>query len=69
MPAWSRPGSQSVGSPSMRCQRISASSIVIVSAWPRCSAPVTLGGGMMIVNGSPSAPSAGAKKPPRSQSS
>ena len=48
MPAWSVPGSQSALKPCMRCQRISRSWIVSVSAWPMCSAPVTLGGGIMM---------------------
>ena len=64
------PGNHSVGSPSIRCQRVSASSIVSVIAWPRCSAPVTFGGGMMIVNGSrpfASAAGDGANQPPSSQ--
>ena len=58
----------------MRCQRTSASSIVSVIAWPRCRAPVTLGGGMMIVNGSRASPpepaefsGVGANQPPSSQ--
>ena len=48
MPAWSVPGSQTALSPAMRCQRIRMSWSVLFSAWPRCSAAVTLGGGMTI---------------------
>ena len=46
MPAWSVPGCQSVLKPRMRCQRTSASSSVQRCAWPMCSDPVTLGGGI-----------------------
>ena len=48
MPAWSVPGSQRVGTPLIRRQRTRASSMAFSRAWPRCSSPVTLGGGMMI---------------------
>ena len=46
MPAWSRPGSQSASKPLMRFQRTITSCSVCVNAWPMCSEPVTLGGGM-----------------------
>ena len=48
MPAWSRPGSQSASKPLMRFQRTITSWRVRVKAWPMCSEPVTLGGGIMI---------------------
>src|SRR5438128_517697 len=51
MPAWSRPGTHKLGSPSMRCQRIIRSSRVTKSAWPLCSPPVTFGGGMVMTKG------------------
>ena len=50
MPAWSVPGTQRVWWPSMRCQRVRQSSMAVVSAWPRCSEPVTFGGGITITN-------------------
>ena len=62
------PGTHKVASPRIRCQRHSTSSIVVVSAWPTCSAPVTLGGGMMIVKGARSRSSLGWKAPLSSQS-
>ena len=49
IPAWSCPGCQSVSNPRIRCQRIRMSCSVLLNAWPTCSAPVTLGGGIMIV--------------------
>ncbi len=52
MPAWSVPGSQSAALPRIRSKRIRTSWSVLLSAWPMCSAPVTLGGGITIVNGS-----------------
>jgi hypothetical protein len=52
IPAWSSPGSQSVGSPCIRCHRTSASVIASSSPCPRCSSPVTFGGGMMMQYGS-----------------
>ncbi len=51
MPAWSRPGSQSASNPLMRFQRTITSCRVRVKAWPMCSEPVTLGGGMTMANG------------------
>jgi hypothetical protein len=45
MPAWSVPGSHSVGRPDMRFHRVMVSSTAAVSACPMCSDPVTLGGG------------------------
>src|SRR5580700_8854727 len=45
IPAWSMPGSHSVRSPRMRCQRTSVSICVCSSMWPMCIEPVTLGGG------------------------
>ena len=48
MPAWSVPGIHSVLSPIIRCQRMSRSCITLSMAWPMCSAPVTLGSGIMI---------------------
>src|ERR1700678_1462087 len=50
MPAWSVPGSQRVGSPFMRCQRVRMSISVWLSMWPMCRRPVTLGGGRRMVN-------------------
>ena len=35
----------------MRRQRVKMSSMVVPSAWPMCSEPVTLGGGMTMENG------------------
>ncbi len=49
MPAWSVPGCHSTSRPFMRCQRISVSCTVKVSACPMCRLPVTFGGGIMIV--------------------
>ena len=46
MPAWSVPGSHSALNPPMRCQRMRMSWMVVVSACPMCSEPVTLGGGI-----------------------
>ena len=63
MPAWSMPGSQQALKPLMRFQRMSTSSMVAVSAWPRCSEPVTLGGGRTIANGGLSLVSCERKKP------
>ncbi len=48
MPAWSVPQIHSVSSPSIRRVRMSRSWIVLLRAWPMCSAPVTLGGGIAI---------------------
>ena len=50
------------------CSRIRTRSrhltwMALVSAWPRCSEPVTLGGGMTITNGSPFASARGLKNP------
>ena len=50
MPAWSSPGTQTTASPCIRRQRARTSWIATVSAWPMCSAPVTLGGGSTIAN-------------------
>mmetsp|Transcript_57524 Transcript_57524/g.168962 ORF Transcript_57524/g.168962 Transcript_57524/m.168962 type:complete len:223 (+) Transcript_57524:2855-3523(+) len=50
MPAWSMPGTQRVTWPHILCQRVSASSIAPVSAWPRWREPVTLGGGITMMN-------------------
>ncbi len=49
MPAWSVPGCHSVSKPRIRCQRTRMSWSVLFSAWPMCSEPVTLGGGMTMV--------------------
>ena len=51
MPAWSVPGIQSVSKPCIRFWRMRMSCSVLFRAWPRCRAPVTLGGGMTIVYG------------------
>ncbi len=48
MPAWSVPQIHIVSSPAMRRVRIRRSWIVLFSAWPMCSAPVMLGGGIAI---------------------
>src|SRR3981189_142569 len=45
------PGIQQTLNPLIRFQRARTSSMVAVSAWPRCSDPVTLGGGSTIENG------------------
>ena len=63
MPAWSEPGSHSVGRPRMRATRAITSCRVTNMAWPMCSAPVTLGGGMAMQNGSPTAFGSGTKQP------
>jgi len=47
MPAWSVPAIHKVLSPCMRCQRMRRSCITLSIAWPMCSAPVTLGSGIM----------------------
>ena len=57
MDAWSTPGTHSVSSPRMRWYRMRTSCAVTNRAWPVCSEPVTLGGGMVITNRS--APSGG----------
>ena len=51
MPAWSVPGIHSVLKPCIRFRRIRMSCSVLFSAWPRCSAPVTFGGGMTMQYG------------------
>ncbi len=67
MPAWSIPGCQRVLKPSIRWKRMSASSRVQRCAWPMCSEPVTLGGGMgMTYAGRVSAGSSMASKTPLS---
>ena len=48
MPAWSVPRIHFTRWPRIRCIRISASCIVLLSAWPMCRAPVTFGGGIAI---------------------
>ena len=48
MPAWSVPKIHFVRRPLMRLKRISVSCTLAFSAWPMCSAPVTLGGGIAI---------------------
>jgi hypothetical protein len=47
MPAWSVPGTHSVSKPCMRRWRTQMSWIVLLSACPMCSTPVTFGGGIM----------------------
>ncbi len=69
MPAWSVPGCHSASRPCMRRQRISASCSVMVSAWPTCRLPVTLGGGIMMVNGSAPPSGRAANAPSRSHAS
>jgi hypothetical protein len=63
MPAWSEPGSHSVGRPRIRAFLAMMSCSVTNIACPMCSAPVTFGGGIAIVNGSPVASSEGLKHP------
>ncbi len=63
MPAWSMPGIQQTLKPLMRLKRTTASSMVAVSAWPMCSAPVTLGGGRTMEKGGFSLTSCERKKP------
>src|SRR5437870_2473909 len=48
------PTTQSASLPCSRACRIRMSCSVLSSAWPICSEPVTLGGGITIVNGSAS---------------
>ena len=71
MPAWSVPGSHSVGRPRMRATRAMMSCKVTNMAWPMCSLPVTLGGGIAITKGGAvmvgSASVDGLKWPPASQ--
>ena len=52
MPAWSVPTTHTVGRPAMRERRTTTSWIVLLSAWPMWSEPVTLGGGMTTEYGS-----------------
>ncbi len=54
IPAWSEPGTHSAARPVIRAWRIIRSSSETNSACPWCSAPVTLGGGMLITYGSAS---------------
>jgi hypothetical protein len=49
--------------PCMRFQRTSVSCTELVSAWPMCNTPVTLGGGMTMVNLGLEEPFCGVKKP------
>ena len=49
--AWSSPGRKSAGRPCIRAWRVIRSSTVERWAWPRCSEPVTLGGGWMMTKG------------------
>ena len=70
MPAWSVPTTQSASLPCIRAWRVRTSCSVLSSAWPMCSEPVTLGGGMTIVNGSASAARGGtAPRPPNAHTS
>ena len=57
------PGIQQTLNPLIRFQRARTSSMVAVSAWPRCSDPVTLGGGSTIENGGLSLTSSARKNP------
>lgn len=50
IPAWSVPGNQSVGLPLILWNLAKMSWIATNIAWPICSRPVTLGGGIGIVN-------------------
>ena len=52
IPAWSVPGIHKTSRPRMRACRANVSCNVLLSACPKCSAAVTLGGGINIVNGS-----------------
>ena len=66
MPAWSVPGIHSTSLPHILACLAMISSIVTNMAWPICSAPVTLGGGMAITNfpsSAPDLPSIGRKHP------
>ena len=49
MEAWSVPGTQQAFLPSMRALRMSTSLRVLLSTWPICRMPVTLGGGITMV--------------------
>jgi hypothetical protein len=70
MPAWSVPSTHFAGRPSIRARRTSTSWIEPFSAWPMCSAPVTLGGGTAIENVSSGVPSgAGWNRPDASHRS
>jgi hypothetical protein len=52
MPAWSVPSTHRVGRPVMRLRRMTTSWIVLLSACPIWSEPVTFGGGMTTTKGS-----------------
>ena len=69
MPAWSVPGCHSASRPCIRRQRTRVSWMVMVSAWPICRLPVTLGGGIMTVKGAALLAGSAAKAPERSQPS
>ena len=70
IPAWSVPRIHIALRPRMRLIRISTSWIDPFSAWPMCSAPVTLGGGIAIEKLSSGLPSAGGwNQPPSIQRS
>ena len=64
MPAWSVPTTHSVGRPVMRERRMTTSWMVLLSAWPMCSEPVTLGGGMTTEYGSTPSTISAEKYPP-----
>ncbi len=49
--AWSVPGCQRALYPCILLNRIRISCMVLSKAWPMCSCPVILGGGITIVNG------------------
>ena len=50
--AWSVPGTQHAFLPCIRARRTSTSWMVLLSMWPMCSTPVTLGGGITTQYGS-----------------
>jgi hypothetical protein len=67
MPAWSVPAIQRTSNPSIRFTRARMSWRGLLGAWPMWSAPVTLGGGMTIVNGSRPEAGSAVKSPACSQ--
>ena len=68
MPAWSVPGIQTAFLPRIRSRRMMTSWMVLSSACPTWSDPVTFGGGMTMLNGSPGSSGSAWKRPAASQS-
>ena len=66
MPAWSVPKIHFARLPCIRAWRMHRSWIEAFSAWPMCSAPVTLGGGTAIEKFSAASPSGSGLNTPAS---